>query len=122
MKERDNLHPEKTNDGRHYLRPVSYTLSNEEKESMFECLSSIKVSSGFSSNIKRIINMPEKKFVNLKSHDRHVIMTQMIPVALRGILPPHLRLATLKLCAFLSAISQKAINPLDLAILQNDVV
>jgi hypothetical protein len=122
MKERDNLHPEKTNDGRHYLRPASYTLSNEEKESMFECLSSIKVLSGFSSNIKRIINVPEKKFVNLKSHDCHVIMTQMLPVALRGILPPHVRLATLKLCAFLHAISQKAINPLDLAILQNDVV
>jgi hypothetical protein len=89
---------------------------------MFECLSSIKVPSGFSSNIKRIINVPEKKFVNLKSHDCHVIMTQLLPVALRGILPPHVRLATVKLCAFLNAISQKAINPFDLATLQNDVV
>jgi hypothetical protein len=105
MKERDNLHLEKTDDGRHYLRPASYTLSNEEKESMFECLSSIKVSSGFSSNIKRIINVLEKKFVNLKSHDCHVIMTQLLLVALRGILPPHVRLATVKLCAFLNAIS-----------------
>jgi hypothetical protein len=122
MKERDNLHPEKTNDGRHYLRPASYTLSNEEKESMFECLSSIKVLSGFSSNIKRIINVPEKKFVNLKLHDCHVIMIQLFSVALRGILPPHVRLAIVKLCAFLNAISQKTINPFDLATLQNDVV
>ena len=41
MKERDNLYPEKhlekTDDGRQYLRPASYTLSNEEKEIMFEC-------------------------------------------------------------------------------------
>jgi len=78
------------------LRPASYTLSNEEKEIMFECLSSIKVPSGFSSNIKLIINVPEKKFVNLKSHDCHVIMTQLLLVALRGILPPHVRLATVK--------------------------
>jgi hypothetical protein len=105
MKERDNLHPEKTDDGRHYLRPASYTLSNEEKESMFECLSNIKVQSGFSSNIKRIINVPEKKFINLKSYDCHVIMTQLLLVALREILPPHVRLATMKLCAFLNAIS-----------------
>jgi len=117
-----HLHPEKTEDGCHYLRPASYTLSNEEKESMFECLSSIKVPSGFSSNIKRIINVPEKKFVNLKSHDYHVIMMQLLPVALRRILPPYVRLATVKVCAFLNAISQKAINPLDLATLQNDVV
>jgi hypothetical protein len=122
MKERDNLHPEMTDDGRYYLRPASYTLSNEERESMFECLSSIKVLFGFSSNIKRIINVPEKKFVNLKSHDCHVIMTQLLSIALRGILPPHVRLATVKLCAFFNAISQKAINPFDLATLQNDVV
>jgi hypothetical protein len=89
---------------------------------MFECLSSIKVPSGFSSNIKRIINVPEKKFINLKSHDCHVIMMQLLPVALRGILPPHVRLATVKLHVFLNAISQKAINHFDLATLQNDVV
>ncbi|XP_066310226.1 uncharacterized protein [Miscanthus floridulus] len=111
-----------TGDGRHYLSPASYTLSKEERDSMFECLSSIKVPSGFSSNIKGIINVPDKKFLNLKSHDCHVLMTQLLPVALRGILPPHVRLATVKLCAFLNAISQKAINPVELATLQNDVV
>jgi hypothetical protein len=121
LRERDNLHLEKTDDGRHYLRPASYTLS-KEKEIMFECLNNIKVPSGFSSNIKGIINVPEKKLCNLKSHDHHILMMQLLPVALRGILPPNVRLATMKLCAFLNAISQKAIDPTDLAKLQNDVV
>jgi hypothetical protein len=49
-------------------------------------------------------------------------MTQLLPVALRGIVPPNVRLATVKLCAFLNAISQKAINPAHLAKLQNVVV
>jgi len=89
---------------------------------MFECLNSIKVPSGFSSNVKGIINVAEKKFLNLKSHDCHVLMTQLLPVALRGILPLNVRLATMKLCAFLNIISQKAINPAYLAKLQNDVV
>jgi hypothetical protein len=66
---------------------VSYALTKEEKEIFFECLSSIKVPSGFSSNIKGIINMADKKFQNLKSHDCHVLMTQLLPVALRVILP-----------------------------------
>ena len=87
------MHPEMVDDGRQYLSPASYTLSKEEKESMFECLSSIKVPSGFS-NVKGIINMVEKKFLNLKSHDCHVLTTQLLPVALRGILPPNVRLAT----------------------------
>jgi hypothetical protein len=122
MKEQENQHPEKVDDGRQYLSHASYTLSKEEKESMFECLNSIKVPSSFSSNVKGIINVAEKKFLNLKPHDRHVFMTQFLSVALRGILPPNVRLATVKLCALVNAISQKAINLSHLAKLHNDVV
>ena len=64
----------------------SYAITKEEKEIFFECLLSMKVPSGFSSNIKGIINMGEKKFQNLKCHDYHVIMTQLLLVALRGLL------------------------------------
>jgi len=56
MKERDGLHPDQ------YQGPASYALTKEEKEIFFECLRSIKVPSGYSSNIKGIINMAEKKF------------------------------------------------------------
>jgi hypothetical protein len=48
-------------DGMHQGR-ASYALTQEEKEIFFECLLSMKVPSGFSSNIKGIINMAEKKF------------------------------------------------------------
>ncbi|XP_044421992.1 uncharacterized protein, partial [Triticum aestivum] len=101
---------------------ASYALTKEEKEIFFECLLSIKVPSGFSSNIKGIINMAEKKFQNLKSHDCHVIMTQLLPVALRGLLPDNVRLAIVKLCAFLNAISQKVIDPEIIPRLENDLV
>ena len=110
------LNPEK------YQGPASYALTKEEKEIFFEVLSSIKVPSGFSSNIKGIINMAEKKFQNLKSHDCHVIMTQLLPIALRGLLPENVRVPIVKLCAFLNAISQKVINPVTLPSLQKDVV
>ena len=57
------------------------------KEAMFDCLNSIKVPSGYSSNIKRLLNLKEKKFAHIKSHDCHVLMTQLITVVLRDILP-----------------------------------
>ena len=72
-------------DGIHYGH-ASYALTKEEKEILFECLLSMKVPFGFLSNIKEIINTAEKKFQNLKSHDCHVIMTQLLPIALRGLL------------------------------------
>ena len=66
--------------------------------------------------------MKEKKFTNLKSHDCHVLMTQLLPVALRGILPENVRLAVVKLCAILNEIPQKAIDPNKLTRLHNNVV
>jgi len=89
---------------------------------MFDCLNSIKVTSGYSSNIQGIINVKEKKIQNLKSHDCHVLMTQLLPVILRGVLPENLRLAVVKLCAFMNEISQNAINPKNLIKLQKDIV
>ena len=89
---------------------------------MFECLSSIKVPSGYSSNIKEILDLAKKKFTNLKSHDCHVFMTELLPVVLRGILPDNIRLTIVKLCAFLNTVSQKVIDPDNLIKLQNDVV
>ena len=78
MKDPEGLHLER------FQGPASYALTKQEKEIFFECLCSIKVPSGFSSNIKGIINMAEKKFQNLKYHDCHVIMMQLLPIALRG--------------------------------------
>jgi hypothetical protein len=49
-------------------------------------------------------------------------MTQLLPVALRGILPENVRLAIMKVCAFLNVISQKVIDQESLSGLQIDVV
>ena len=61
--------------------------------------------SGYSLNVNGIINMAEKKFMNLKCNGCHMLMMQLLLVALREVLLENVRLATLKLCAFLNAIS-----------------
>jgi hypothetical protein len=53
-KGRDGMHPGQ------FQGLASYALTKEEKEIFFEALFSIKVPSGFSSNIKGIVNMKEK--------------------------------------------------------------
>ena len=73
--DQQRMHGEDGMDLKQFQGHASYALTKEEKEIFFECLLSMKVPSDFSSNIKGIINMAEKKFQNLKSHDCHVIMT-----------------------------------------------
>jgi len=51
-----------------------------------------------------------------------MLMTELLPIVLRGILPENMRLTIVQLCAFLNAISQKIIDPDNLTKLPNDVV
>ena len=50
-----------------------------------------------------------------------MIMTQLLPVALRGLLLENIRFTIVKLCSFLNAISQKVIDPEILPRLRTDV-
>nr|XP_025877312.1 uncharacterized protein LOC107279254 [Oryza sativa Japonica Group] len=85
------LHPITTESSRVYLPPACYTLSKEEKIDLLTCLSGIKVPSGYSSRISRLVSLQDLKLVGMKSHDCHVLITQLLPVAIRNILPPKVR-------------------------------
>ncbi|GKV48031.1 hypothetical protein SLEP1_g54870 [Rubroshorea leprosula] len=42
---------------------------------------------GFASNIAHCVNLAELRLVGLKSHDCHIFMQRLIPIAFRGLLP-----------------------------------
>jgi len=66
--------------------------------------------------------MDDLKLVGLKSHDCHVLMQQLLPVAIRGILPDKVRVAITRLCFLFNAICSKVIDPARLDELQNEAV
>src|SRR5438105_8234949 len=76
MKLRNELHPIVLDKGRHKLPTAAYTLSKAEKTKMCETLSSIKVSTGYCVNMKRLVSMKDLKFRGMKAHDYHVMLTQ----------------------------------------------
>src|SRR6266540_294439 len=76
---------------------------------------------GYSSNIKNLVLMKDLKLVGLKSHDYHVMMTQMLPIAIRGVKPDNVKLVLTQLCHFFNTIAQKLIDPTKLAALQVEI-
>jgi hypothetical protein len=67
------------------LKPAApYVFSNREFEVFVQTLESLKMPSGYASNVGKHIR--SKKFGALKSHDYHVLMQQLLPLALRGLL------------------------------------
>ena len=116
---RPTLWPEYSADGnKAYLPRACYTLLNEEKRKFCECLHGIKVPTGYSSNIKRFVSLAEKKLSGMKSHDYHVMMQVFLPIALRGLLPKHVRDPIVKLSCFFNKICSKVIHPEELDALQ----
>ena len=90
--------------------PSCFTLDPKEVDQLFKCLAGIKVSSGYYGKISRYLDTKKKRFSGMKSHDCHVMMTQLLPVAHRGIMDTHVRETLTDLCHFFDAISRKSIS------------
>jgi hypothetical protein len=86
----EEVHLVALEDGQFELLVASWTLKKEEKRALISFFNELKVPTGYCMNLKRLVNMRELKFNygTMKAHDCHVIMTQLLPVALRGILSP----------------------------------
>ena len=66
--------------------------------------------------------MEDLKLYGLKSHDYHTLMQQLLPVALRSLLPKHVRHATARLSLFFNDLCKKVVDVSTLDKLQNELV
>jgi hypothetical protein len=84
------------------------TLSKHEKKEFCGFLKIVKVPSDYSTNVSRLISFPDLKVApDVKSHDYHVLLTQMIIVGICNILPVNVQEAIRNFCFFFNAIGQK---------------
>jgi hypothetical protein len=71
----------------------------------------VKVPSGYSTNVSRPISLPDLKVASdVKSHDYHVLLTQMITVGIQNILTVNVREAIMHFCFFFNIIGQKVLS------------
>ena len=122
MKLRQDLFPVEVDDKRKYLPPACFTLNKDEKRRFCQILANVKVSEGYSSNIRNYVSMEELKLVGLKSHDYHILMQNLLPVAIYSILPERVRKAITRLCMFFNIICSKVVDVTKLRSLQDDIV
>ena len=87
-----------------------------------KCLLEVKVPLGYSGLISRFLDAQKQKFSGMKSHDCYVMMTQIFPVAIRGIMYKHVRETLFGLCNFFDVISRKSITGKQISRLQEEIV
>jgi hypothetical protein len=117
---RKDLHPE-LKGNTYYLPAASYMLSKKERELFCKRLFDLRLPDGYSSNISKCISLADNRILNLKSHDCHVLIQQLLSVALRGLLPVGPRNTIFRLCAFFNEICQRVIDKNKLEKLEEDV-
>ncbi|XP_058002287.1 uncharacterized protein LOC131179456 [Hevea brasiliensis] len=64
-----------------------YTLDKQSKAVLCEWLKNLRFPDGYVSNMGRCIDMRKLKLFGMKSHDCHVFMQRLLPIAFRELLP-----------------------------------
>jgi hypothetical protein len=102
---RSELYAKETETGTN-LPIAATTLSKVGRKEFCQFLHDLKVPSGYSSNFKRIVSVKDIKmnFNLMKSHDCHVLLKALLPVALRSIKTELVHNAVTSLCLFFNAI------------------
>ncbi|XP_071729888.1 uncharacterized protein [Rutidosis leptorrhynchoides] len=118
---RHELHPQPLSNGKVYLPPACFLMDKKEKETFYDVLKSVKVPNGYAANISRCIQGKPPKITSLKSHDNHILMQQLLPVAIRNILPKHVRSIIMKLCRYYRQLCSKVLKPTDLFKMEKDI-
>jgi hypothetical protein len=110
---RQELHPHPRPNGKQYLPPTSYNLTQHERLAICKCLCGLKVPTGFSSNIRSLVSLKDMTLTGYNSDDCHVMITIFLAIAIRAIKPVFLKDVLL-----FNVISQKVVDCIELARLQ----
>ena len=70
------LHPIEVN-GKIKLPPACYTLSNDEKMAICLWVKNLKFPDGYSANLSRCVNIEERKFSGMNTHNCHVFLERV---------------------------------------------
>jgi hypothetical protein len=107
---RPELHPISRPNGKYFLPPTSYTLTAEERKTLFQCLRGVRVPTGFSSNINKLFSMNDLSMYGYNSHDCHVMIMVFLAIVIQSIKPVHVKVIIRRLCYFFNTISLKVID------------
>ncbi|XXG42875.1 hypothetical protein AAC387_Pa01g3044 [Persea americana] len=90
-----------------YLPSACFSMAQKEKDIFCKVLSRVKVPDGYAANISRSVRLKEHKIFGLKSHDCHILMQQLLPLAVRRALPKNASAVLIELSNFFRGICSK---------------
>ncbi|GJT26808.1 reverse transcriptase domain-containing protein [Tanacetum coccineum] len=123
---RHELHLKNRPNKKAYLPLACYTMTSVEKSNFLQILKNLKVPDGYASNISRGVSLKDRKIMNLKSHDGHILMQDILMIALRASMFSRSQTRVVKvisdLCSFFKGLCNKVLDMRELDKMEHDVV
>jgi hypothetical protein len=118
---RKELHVQQN--GENYRMPLAkYTLTRDEKKGLCEWLKCVKFPDGYASNIGRCVNKVPGKISGMKSHDCHVFLQRLLPVAIRNLSTPEIRSTLTEFSNFFIQLCARTLKVDILKQMQDDII
>ncbi|XP_074373620.1 uncharacterized protein LOC141713968 [Apium graveolens] len=118
---REELWLKKTASNKYEKPHASYTFTREECKSFCQFIRTVRLPDGYASNISRCVT-DNNKLKGMKSHDCHVLLHKILPVAILSYLTKNIRGTLIELCQFFQKIYAKTIRISDLEELKQGIV
>ncbi|KAI3450489.1 hypothetical protein Pfo_007154 [Paulownia fortunei] len=118
---RSELHLKKIGD--RVSKPyASYTFTLEERREFYRFLKSVKFPNGYATNISKNVNVNNGKLYDLKTHDCHVLLQILLPIAIRKFLPNDMCGTIVELCNFFKKLTSRTLHVANLKKMKEDIV
>ncbi|GLT25167.1 hypothetical protein SLA2020_003140 [Shorea laevis] len=101
---------------------TTYILSRDQRKSVCQWLKELRFPDGFASNISRCVNMREARLFSMKSHDCHIFMQSLLPIAFFDLLPKQVWEPLVEISEFFRALCAPVIQANDMAMWQGKIV
>ncbi|XP_056158503.1 uncharacterized protein LOC130134826 [Syzygium oleosum] len=98
-----------------------YILDKEQRRVVCQWLKSVRFPDGYASNIGRCVDLNECKLTGLKSHDCHIFMERLIPIAFNELLPNFVWGAITELSNFLHDICSTVLKASHMEKMERDI-
>ena len=98
-----------------------YTLDKRAKQTLCEWVTNLRFPDGYASNMGRCVDMRKHKLFGMKSHDCHVFMQRLIPIAFRELLPLNVWQALTELILFFKELTSAIIREADMLRLEEEI-
>ncbi|KAL0007409.1 hypothetical protein SO802_008911 [Lithocarpus litseifolius] len=118
---RSALHLKSSVGGKYTMPHACFNMTAREKDGFLQVLKDVRVPDGYASNISRRVNLKDRTISGLKSHDNHILMQQLLPIALRKSLPASVTRPLMKLSCFFREICSKTLEVSEIENLEKDI-